>query len=155
MDSPFPHGFDAHGDIALAGDEDNGHAGFRLAELGLQIHPAPPRHLHVEKNASDAFEVLPGKELFGGGERFHRVPYGSQEPRQALPNGGIVINYEYNRVFFGHCHLFWDGLLSWNLFIVHHGQFESEYGPAMRMVLPPDSPAMRLDNGLAYRKPHP
>jgi hypothetical protein len=93
---PALHGVDARGDVAVSGEEDDGHgeASRRhpLEELGARH----PRHADVQDHAGGPRRHRPLQQLAGGPERVHGVPAGGKDALQAAAHGGVVIHHEHN-----------------------------------------------------------
>src|SRR5271157_4828445 len=84
------HGHDAHGNVTVAGDEDNRQRPRSRAELPLQIETVEPGHLDVEHQAAPRGMLLPVIQEFPrGGEGLHLITGRSQQPDQTLTNGRL------------------------------------------------------------------
>src|ERR1043166_1629790 len=64
------HGLDGHRDIAVAGNEDDGHFYLRLGQLKLKVETAQARQAHVQYQATDLVCNFGGQKICGCHERY-------------------------------------------------------------------------------------
>src|SRR5262245_43495346 len=83
---------DAHRDVAVRGDEHDGHALIALREQVLQIEAGEARHLDVENQTGGAILRWVIEKLVARGEGHDPVPCRAQQPRQALADRGVVVD---------------------------------------------------------------
>ena len=68
-----------------------------LRESSLEIEPGHARHADVQHQAARSPGGRGLEEIASGGERLDGVPGGLDEPRQALPDRGVVVDDEHRR----------------------------------------------------------
>src|SRR5262249_6161495 len=91
------HGPDRHGNVAVAGDEDDRQLRVRLDELALQIEPAQPRQAHVEDEASRRIRTTCVQERPRAGKHLDLESDGRDEPPQRVAHRRIVVDHEDDR----------------------------------------------------------
>src|SRR5258708_6092001 len=74
------HGPDRHGDVAVAGEEDDRQRRVRLGKLLLEIQPAQPRQAHVEHETARRVGATGTQECLRAGEDLAREPYTAPDP---------------------------------------------------------------------------
>lgn len=94
-----PH---AHGDVAVAGDENNRDAMLGRRQRLLQGQPAHPGHAHIQHQAARAVSGRALQELGGRGKRLPPQADGAHQPLQTLAHRGIVIDDEHHGLRFHH-----------------------------------------------------
>lgn len=95
IDGAVFHGADASGDIAVAGDEDEGQRGALFAQARLEVEAGEARHPEVEDEASGAgVEATVGEETCGRRERLGVVAGGFEQAGQAASDRVVVIDDE-------------------------------------------------------------
>src|SRR5882672_1420069 len=85
-----------HGDVAVAGEEDDRHLGVRLDELALQIQPTQPREAHVEYEASRRVETTGVQERPRARKYLDLESHRCDEPAQRVTYRRIVVDDEDN-----------------------------------------------------------
>ena len=79
---PALHGAHAGGDVAVAGDEDDGDGLRRGHQRFLELEPVPARHLEIEQEAARLDREGMREELVGGGKGLDLIAGGAQEPAE-------------------------------------------------------------------------
>ena len=88
------HRLHAHGDVAVAGEKNDGKlAAFRRQSL-LQLQAIQAGHRDVEHETAGGAAVVSFKELPGRTERGDVKPGRAQQAREAFQHGGIVVHYK-------------------------------------------------------------
>src|SRR6185369_16566979 len=96
LDRPGLHGPDRHGDVAVAGEEDDRQGRVGAGELSLQVEAAQPREAHVEDKTSRRIDSGPLQECLSAREDLDRQAHGGEEPPERVADGGVVIDDEDN-----------------------------------------------------------
>ena len=94
LDGAGFHGPDRHGNVAVAGEEDDGQRRVRVGELALEIQPAQPRQAHVEHEASRRVGAPGTHERLSAGEDLDEEPDGGDESPEAVADGRVVVDDE-------------------------------------------------------------
>ena len=90
-------GFDSpnrHGNIAVAGDEDNWDMEVALGELVLQLESADPGEPDIQHQAAGSSVARAGKKLLGRTERLDAQTHRPQQASHRLAHGRIVVYHE-------------------------------------------------------------
>src|SRR5215813_582885 len=99
---PRLHRAHGHGNVAMAGDEDDGDVIAGSLEDLLQLEAALTRHSDIEHEAAGAVIVAPVEELAHRGERLHAIAGRPEEPLDAAPNRRIVVDDDHGRLIVDH-----------------------------------------------------
>src|SRR5262249_4215867 len=99
---PRLHSAYGHGNVAMAGDEDDRDVIAGSLEDLLQLEAALTRHSDIEQETARAVIVAPVEELSHRGERLHAIAGRPEEPLDAAPNRRIVVDDDHGRLIVDH-----------------------------------------------------
>ena len=143
LHGPGFHRLHGHRDIAVAGDEDNGHGHVARRQPLLQLQPAEARQPHIEHQAAGHIRARAAQELLRRREGLDPQPHRPQEVLEGLAHRRIIIDDEYQGLG------------------VHHATPSLPIGTVNCTTAPcgtlrgrPQPAAVRLDNPAADRQPH-
>ena len=84
-------GAHAHGDVAVAGEKDDGDEDALVREMPLQLQAVQFRHGHVQHEARDVLRAAGFEEGAHGGETAHLKPLGPQQTGERLDHLRLVV----------------------------------------------------------------
>src|SRR5687768_18320331 len=91
---------DRHGDVAVAGDENDRERRAATVELLLKLESGDPGHAHVEDKARGVTGAVRRKESLGARERGNAVTRRFEEPAQRIAHRVVVVD-DGDRARFG------------------------------------------------------
>src|SRR5690554_347884 len=104
--SAFFHGVYRHGNVTMAGHENDREDGVLFVQFLLQLHTVHTRHADIQHNAAGHLVRVILKKSVGAFVRLYRLAIGFQQQLQRVTDGFVIFDYVHGLLDISHGSVF-------------------------------------------------